>query len=348
MKPQTKKEEARGWQDGSVNTGRNIGIIICRVEPPHLGHEMLAIESLKHCDRVIIVLGSAGKAADIKNPWSDMERVAMLEGVMRANNINDAQIRYESVHDHHTDEMWLVEVRTKLKKHIEPNDNVILFGHDKDHTTFYLKLFPDWRLRECGSYDETLNATRIRNLIFEDKLSEVEALVPPSVYKYLEGWVQSFDFTRLKAEYNHIKLLNKQYEGLKNEVTFTTVDALVTYRGKVLVITRKAKGGVGDGLLSLPGGFFNKGERLVDAAIRISKKKTQLTLKKEWIYKTQIFDDPRRSNRGRIITHVYRFNIPPDYEVQQSLSGEWLDYAEVSLQSQNFFEDHAMIINEMI
>jgi len=348
MKQIKKESHNKGWQDGKVKTGRDIGIVIARLSPAHLGHEYLIKEALKKSDRLIVILGSANKAPDIKNPWSDLDRVAMLSSVVQANNLNQAQIRYESVQDHFNNDTWLIEVRTKLSSHINHEDNVTLYGNDKDHSTYYLHFFPEWNLEEVGSYEPTLNATKIRNLIFSDRLDLTRDLVPACVYEYLISWTKSTDFQRLQSEYNHLATYKKQFENLKYDVFFVTVDAVITHRGRVLVIKRKAKGGIGDGLLSMPGGFINSNERLKSGILRIVKEKTGISLREEWIKRQEVFDSPERSLRGRIITHVFKVSIPTSREINRLDSTIWINFAEVSLHAQNFFEDHSLIIKEML
>lgn len=91
-------------------------------------------------------------------------------------------------------------------------------------------------------------------------------------------------------------------------VQMITVDAVVFYRGKLLLIKRKNY--PGKGLDALPGGFVNPEETLLEAVIRECAEETGLHLKKEWLFHAKVFDAPHRAPGVRIITHAHAFFIP--------------------------------------
>lgn len=91
-------------------------------------------------------------------------------------------------------------------------------------------------------------------------------------------------------------------------VQMITVDSVVFWREKVLMITRKNY--PGKGLAALPGGFVNPTETLFEATIRECQEETGLKLEKTWAFSRDVFDDPKRAPGVRIITHAHAFIIP--------------------------------------
>lgn len=91
----------------------------------------------------------------------------------------------------------------------------------------------------------------------------------------------------------------------------TTVDALVTVHDHVLL--GKRKNYPGKGLWAVPGGFLEKSESLLHGGIRELKEETNLDVPDAVLRKSlatvKAFSHPRRSCRGRVITHVHHFSL---------------------------------------
>ena len=68
-----------------------------------------------------------------------------------------------------------------------------------------------------------------------------------------------------------------------------------------------------------------------------------------------VFDHPKRSMRGRTITHAFLFNLD-DYKTplpqvvgnDDALEAIWMPFNDVQLNEEMFFEDHIHIINHFI
>lgn len=139
-------------------------------------------------------------------------------------------------------------------------------------------------------------------------------------------------------------------------VQMITVDPIVVWQNQVLLVKRGAF--PGKGLLALPGGFVNLNERLLDAAIRECREETNVSLNKEWLYRSQYFDDPERSSRGRILTHAFAFEVPFYFNRPEVKAGDdaseasWYNVHTILLEgSKNyemFHDDHFWILCDMI
>ena len=135
--------------------------------------------------------------------------------------------------------------------------------------------------------------------------------------------------------------------------TFVTTDAVVVQSGHILLIQRKAA--PGKGLWALPGGFLNPRELIVDGILRELHEETKLKVPKPVlrgsITKREVFDDPGRSERGRIITHAALIQLPPGElpsvkGSDDARKAKWMPIAD--LREDVMFEDHYHIINHML
>jgi bifunctional NMN adenylyltransferase/nudix hydrolase len=137
-------------------------------------------------------------------------------------------------------------------------------------------------------------------------------------------------------------------------VTFTTVDTLVIKSGCVLLIKRGTQ--LGKNQYAMPGGYLNANEGIEDGALRELKEETHIVVPpavlKGSIKDVKVFDHPKRSLRGRIITHVHLIDLGygplPEVKGGDDASGAfWLPIADVFQSEEKFFEDHYDIIVNM-
>jgi bifunctional NMN adenylyltransferase/nudix hydrolase len=150
----------------------------------------------------------------------------------------------------------------------------------------------------------------------------------------------------------HEYLVNyrKQY----GEGPFLTADTLVQVGGKILLIRRGKE--YGHGLLALPGGFVNKHETFLDAALRELREETRLRVPvpvlQGSIRNRVTFDDPHRSARARLVTQCFHVLLANDTKLPEVRGGDdadealWMDVAD--LREEDFFEDHYHIIKSML
>jgi bifunctional NMN adenylyltransferase/nudix hydrolase len=149
-----------------------------------------------------------------------------------------------------------------------------------------------------------------------------------------------------------------KWSGTPYPPIFVTADAVVLHRGKILLIRR---GGMpGRGRLALPGGYVEHSELIQDAAVRelIEEARPanqggplQPQFLKDCITGWRVFDDPKRSARGRVITTAYMFELPDHHNVEVIAGDDAgaADWHEIDrLDPAEFFEDHHHIIQEMV
>lgn len=332
---------------------RTIGVVIGRFQPLHLGHEALIKHALSRCAELVVVLGSAGKAPTVRNPWTDLGRAQILNQVLP-----NYKIHYARVADHYSDDAWLVSLKVALSSYINEGDEVIFFCHEKD-IAYYKNVFPDWKIENVpglSAQGRTLDATMVREVIFESDPASLtkesfEGLLSPLVAGLIVDWVATKGAQQLFREYQYIREYKQQWSGAPYAPIFVTVDGVVIYKGKLLMIRRKAEPGAG--LIALPGGFIGEKEPLIDAAIREVHEETGVRLKREWLRSVKVFDNPDRSQRGRTITHAHRFDIPSEVPLKLRAASDaskafWVDLSMASLYTEQMFEDHDQIVRAML
>lgn len=340
----------------------SIGVFIGRMNPPHKGHIETIKRMIRENDLYVVILGSANQYPTIKNPFSWKDRLQMLVTQMEEDfEEYPYMLVIDHIEDQPSDNAWAMEVQKIVSRNIMYDDcEVKLYGHMKDESSYYLKMFPNWSLVETGNYGG-LNSTDIRNQMFGG--SEHNVLwwdkVTPPVREYIEKWkiqkpflndltVNNLDYFR--KEYAFIQNYKKSWEAAPYAPTFVTVDACVVCSGHILLVKRKAEPCAG--AWALPGGFVNQNELLIDACIRELREETKIKVPapvlRGSIKASQVFDNPTRSLRGRTITHAYYIELPlgelPKVKGSDSF---WMPLNEVNSNKHKLFEDHYQIISAL-
>lgn len=336
----------------------NYCVFIGRFQPFHNSHLQVVKEGLSQAKELIIVLGSAHAARNIKNPWTTQEREDMIRACL--SNEENSRTHFVSVRDYfYNDNLWVADIQAKINSITEGDSNVALIGTYKDSSSYYIKLFPQWDFLPSKS-NGVLNATDARNALFGDlSLPANQAVIlnmlPIAVQEYLTEWVDHKAFADLVAEYKFIQDYKKQWSVAPYPVTFNTVDCVLIQSGHVLVVKRKFN--PGKGLVALPGGFLKENETLETSAIRELKEETGIRVDKivlkNHVVDNKTFDHPGRSLRGRTITHAFCIRLP-DGELPEVKGSDdaakayWMPLMDVARLEHEFYEDHAHIINYFI
>lgn len=141
------------------------------------------------------------------------------------------------------------------------------------------------------------------------------------------------------------------YRERYGEGPFIAADAVVsTSDGKVLLIRRSRP--PGRGRLALPGGFVDRDEPFLDAALRELREETGLDLGPADLWANapiQLRDRPDRDPRARIVSVAFHFALPsPSNALAVSASDDAADAAWVALgealTAADFFSDHVDIL----
>lgn len=238
---------------------------------------------------------------------------------------------------------------------------IAILGHNKDHTSYYLGMFPTWDFIEIGhrvqDANDTISGSAIRNEYFTNGREKItKNIVPQPVLEFLDHFITTDNYSMLKEEAAYIKRYHKSWEVAPYPVTFVTTDAVVVQSGHVLLVRRRTA--PGKGLWALPGGFVNQHERLEDGVIRELREETKLKVPvpvlRGSIKATEVFDDPGRSLRGRTITNAFLFDLADQPKLAKVKGGDdaaearWFPLDIVDEMSDVLFEDHKAIIHTMV
>jgi len=358
-------------------TTKRLTVYIGRFSPFHKGHAETIELALRNSDRVLVIIGSAHRPRDIKNPWTFAERALMIKQWYDAKGFT-TELAIVPQRDHpYSNQRWLSDIQYHVTREISNmgDTDVYLTGSDRDESTFYLKEFPNYKLdlvaedREISQY---LSATSIRDIYLGGWLNhrqltikESEELnrvfVPETTAKFLSSFRETSDFATLMLEYQFQHEHDRRWQVAPHVPTFQTVDAVVIQTGHVLLVKRR--NAPGKGLWALPGGYLNPREWMLDGAVRELIEETKIDVPKPVIYGSlkddHVFEAPDRSNRGRVITRAFLFKLPEfvvDGKVKlpkvkgddDAEKAKWFPLSEVMEMSDVLFEDHYDIIQTMI
>lgn len=338
-------------------------VFIGRFQPFHNGHKEVIDDALELSKKVIVLCGSANRSRDTRNPFVFEERAQMIHEhynyderivIRPLNDIKYNDVKWvKQVQDTVADEVLLQipgnteEITLSGYKDIK----VGLIGCKKDGTSYYLNLFPNWKSVNV-EHIQKLDGTALRQDYFEKGMVGLAAKAfPTSTAKFLNRFYETDLYRNLVDEYN----FNNTYSTEQHNypIKDTTADAAVIQSGHILLVKRAFA--PGKGLWAMPGGHINEYETFEDAMLRELKEETKLKVPEKVlrgsIVKSDIFDDPTRSNRGRVITKAYLIKLedgplPRVYGSDDAEKAQWVALNELS--ADRMFEDHYDIIQNLI
>lgn len=348
----------------------DIAVFIGRFQIFHNGHVAVLEEAFRRAEHVIVLVGSIDEPRSYRNPFTFRERedciYQNLTTYVDNNSIHDyvGRLHIFGIEDTiYNDGQWVLNVQNTVNFVIEDlyNDpkevKVALIGHEKDHSSFYLKLFPQWSSIGVPNI-ENISSTELRKVYFSDDhvpniLFGEGSQLPKSSIEFLTKFKMTHDYVNIREEYEFVEKYKRAWANAPYPVNLLTVDACVIKSGHILLVTRGAR--PGKGLLALPGGYVNVTETVQDAMLRELKEETRLKVPdavlKGCIAKKEIFDDPNRSARGRVVTVGYLIDLGfgPLDKVKggdDACKAQWFPLG--TLDRSLLFEDHYSIIQSLI
>lgn len=327
-------------------------VFIGRFQPFHLGHQEVVNKALKLGNRVIILVGGYGKARSPRDPWTFDERRDMIRSVYPNN-----KVIIEPIKDYtYNDSMWLENVQNTVQAVIHDygtfpfhEAKICLIGCNKDHTSYYINLFPQW-YNESVEFVNPINATDIRQHLFEDSWEGYEKFVPREVVQCDDIWPV---IKILRSEYEYYKEYKEAHNKNPYPAQHLTADSVVIQSGHILLVKRRSE--PGKGLWALPGGFKHSSETFKSAALRELKEETKIKVPmpvlEGSITQTFMADHPHRSERGTVVSQVFKIDLKPGPlpKVKGSDDAEKAKWIPLSqLREHMLFEDHYHIIRELV
>jgi len=329
-------------------------IYIGRFEPPHNGHFATIRTALEQTKKMLLFIGSHEVCRSLRNPFTTEERMEMLS--ISLTEEERKKITFIPIHDSNYNHLeWVKELKEKVLDN-EPMtiERIGIIGYKKDRTSYYLDLFPEWEFLEMPLFANGLSSTEIRDKWFSETLTEQEQ-IPLAVYKYLKNKESEIWAKNLKEEFKAVEEYKKGWAGTPYPPIFVAGDALVICREHILLIKR----GIfpGKGLYAMPGGFLESREPIRYCAIRELMEEAGIELSYRELDNSikdyQVFDDPHREPRGRMISHTFLFDLHAP-ELPKLKAGDdaseamWYPLKDLKKIRELFAGDHYKIINNML
>lgn len=319
------------------------------------------VRALHDCDRLLILIGSAYRARNIKNPFSYEERKALIEANLGA--CDQAQgtdylsrVILQPLEDQMYDESrWIATVKRLVTQACLPGEMPVLVGHHKDASTYYLAHFTDWPRIEYPNILE-INATAIRVAWFTKQLDALPAnWLPKMTENFLMRFEQDAEFARLQEEYQFIQNYKKEWSQTPYPMIYVTTDAVVICQAHILLIRRGHC--PGKGLWALPGGFLEVDEWVAKGILRELKEETSIAVSEVELHaalkQTRVFDHPSRSQVGRVITHAGLIELgerplPAIKAADDAKQAAWVPLAAFKGFKTQMHDDHYLIAKHLL
>ncbi len=358
-----------------MNTVHRVAVVIGRFQPLHRAHlEEVLLPALSNSDELIILIGSSQRPRTPKDPWTDTDRAHMIALGLRDSGLpinatsafflqtGNKRVLIQPIRDSiYSNTAWQMNVQEAVRSAVATIKNdlssdvaveISLYGVDRDESTFYLSMFPQWKSRTLtrDGRRDTVNGTMCRNFIFSSNNSW-ESLVTHSVREYIQQWTTTPEYKAILDEYTFLNFYRQEIAQFKYPIIFQTADNIILWKGHILLCNRKAF--PGKGLWALPGGFVDSAQTIQQSAIENAREKTKINLRPEWLNCSRTFDNPKRSLRGRTITTVHLWKLPDsftfDIEPGKNTSKvKWFSFCDIATLSDQLFEDHYDIIMDML
>lgn len=330
-------------------------VLIGRFQPFHNGHLALVRDALTKAHNLVILVGSANIGRTTRNPFTFEERSEMIYGVLNELEFTH-RVEVVPLDDHPYDlQRWIEGVQRAM--HVTGGSTVALSGHEKDHSSFYLKKFPQWPFIGTDSKKALtpFAATPMRAQYYMGEIPKYG--LPSKIIHYLCDFAKTSTFELLKQEF----IDEQAYRAQWGSGPFQCADSVVIQSGHILVVERG--GVIGRGRLALPGGHLELNETLDACAVRelfeetkifgacISREEASQILWRGYRGRER-FDDPHRSTRARVITEAFLFKLedaatfPEIQGADDAKRAFWIPLGQV--EPRIFFDDHAFIIQRML
>ncbi|MDR3001067.1 MAG: bifunctional nicotinamide-nucleotide adenylyltransferase/Nudix hydroxylase [Fibromonadaceae bacterium] len=343
-------------------------VYIGRFQPPHNGHFATIRKALTLTEKLLIFVGSHEACRSLRNPFTTAERLEMLKISLTQNELK--KITFIPIHDsNYNHQEWVQEVKklstTSLRlfsSEMQSGKGVLnsqlsthigIIGHKKDSTSYYLDLFPEWEFVEMPLL-ENVSSTEIRNKWFGETLTEQDK-IPQAVYSYLKN-KEGDEWAKIqKDEYRLVEEYKQEWSSTPYPPIFVAGDALVICKKHILLIRRGAF--PGKGMLAMAGGFLDSNESLKHCAIRELIEETGIELSYKELEKSikdyQVFDDPNREPRGRMISHTFLFDLqllelPKLKAADDASEALWIPLEDLDKMRSQFGGDHYRIIKKVL
>lgn len=307
---------------------------------------VLIREALARAPRCTVLLTGAFRPRSPRYPFTWEERAGLLRHALDPHE--RPRIDFRPVREGWGDERLRGEMQAAV-----PDEHVVLLQPANAEPP---PVSAGWRIERFTMPAMQDADELIQRLLTEpafDGLAAIRPHVPGTVAAAIEAWTTRPEWQRLREEQAQIAREKQAWSVAPYPVVLVTVDAVVRVAGHVLLIRRGRM--PGQGLRALPGGFVDPAETVHRAAVRELVEETRIdeAVVRAALRGVQVFDDPARSQRGRVITHAHFFDLD-DAPLPQVAGGddaaaaEWVSLDALAGLEDQFMDDHLRILDHFL
>jgi bifunctional NMN adenylyltransferase/nudix hydrolase len=313
---------------------------------PSDGHLALVRDALALAPRCTVAVLRAFLAPSPANPFPWQQRVQWLRDALTPDE--RARVGIVPLREHWDEERLVRQVRAAAGT--KAGDEVAWVTGSPPVDA--LDLPPGWSfVAPSGPDPDAVLVPWLHSLYAADDpapvLAKPSAVLPARVAADLAAWTREPAFATIRDDWRQIAHERRQWSVAPYPVVLATVDAVVQAGGHVLLIRRGRS--PGKGLWALPGGFLEPAEAMLHATLRELMEETGLPVSmrdmRQALRGQQVFTHPERSQRGRILTHTFHFDLgpiapPPVQGADDAASAQWMPIEQlVSIETQ-LHDDH--------
>jgi bifunctional NMN adenylyltransferase/nudix hydrolase len=322
------------------------------------GHRPVALlrHALGLAPQVLLAIASSRLPRSVRNPFTFEERAALLRSTLSAEDNERVAV--------HALREWYEPRRAEDDlRHAAGSfagEPVLLLRDEAEEDADRLPVPAGWQ-RAYYDFDScSRNVDAASGHFWLEKPPDgawaaLQAQAPEAMHAFLRDWVHGEHFARLHEEAQLIAREKKAWSVAPYPVVLVTVDAVVQAAGHVLLVRRGRP--PGKGLWALPGGFVERDETTYAAAVRELREETGLPLDDGEVARAfrgaRVFDDPRRSQRGRVITHAHHFAL--DVPALPAVAGgddaeaaQWMPIERLAALEEEFMDDHLHVLDSFL
>lgn len=145
-----------------MNKSHEVGVIIGRFQPLHMGHLWIIKKALEKFEKIIILVGSSNVTNE-HNPWSINKRMEMINLFLEHENLKERVTKIEEIEDVPDDNKWLKISLSKID-----TDNFVVVGDNEWVNGIFEK--SGYKVLRTGYFDRHIfEGAKIRSLIYKNK-----------------------------------------------------------------------------------------------------------------------------------------------------------------------------------